>query len=82
MDVLGSGGIGLGDCYFLEIMHIYLQIAAQDLNVYDDLLVFSARQSVPVVLIRLQRVRKRLILRQFNFCVLGLHMQINFGRLV
>ena len=51
MDVFAAFGVCLLYTDFLEIMDSHFEVSAQNLNVYDDLLVFGASERVPILFV-------------------------------
>lgn len=74
MNVLGSWLITLGDANFFEIVHIHFNISADNLHIYHYFLVLCASQCVSVFLLRLQSIRKRLILGNLKLSILRLNV--------
>lgn len=72
MNVFGPWLISLGDANFFEIVHVHFDISADNLHVYHYFLVLCAGQSVSVFLLRLQSIRKWLILGKLKLSILGL----------
>lgn len=81
MDVFGVRSVGFLEIDFLEIVDFYLDVSADQLDVYDDFLVLGASQGIAVFFVGREGVRKGLVLGELNLCILGLSVDLGLDRL-
>ena len=81
MDVFGVRSVGFLEIDFLEIVDFYLDVSADQLDVYDDFLVLSASQGIAVLFVGREGVRKGFVLGELDLCILGLRVDLCLDRL-
>ena len=67
--------IGSTNIHFFEVVDADFKIPSDNLDIDDDLLFFCSSQSVPVLLVGHNSIRKHVIGTQFNLVVFGLRVQ-------